>query len=67
VIQDGATGLVLETDDPATMAQAVAQLLADDETRQAMSRECRSRTNRFSASAAAAVYAERFSEALAAR
>jgi glycosyltransferase involved in cell wall biosynthesis len=67
VIEDGATGLVLETDDPATMAQAVAQLLADDETRQAMSRECRSRINRFSASAAAAVYAERFSEALAAR
>jgi glycosyltransferase involved in cell wall biosynthesis len=66
VIEDGATGLVLETDDPAIMAQAVARLLADDETRETMSRECRSRMDRFSVSAAAAVYARRFGEALAA-
>jgi glycosyltransferase involved in cell wall biosynthesis len=67
VIEDGATGLVLETDDPAAMADAVQRLLADDETRAAMSRECRSRTDRYSASAAAAVYARRFGEALAGR
>jgi glycosyltransferase involved in cell wall biosynthesis len=67
VIEDGATGLVLDTDDPAAMAQAVARLLADDEARAAMSRESRSRTDRFSASAAAAVYAERLTAALAGR
>jgi glycosyltransferase involved in cell wall biosynthesis len=67
VIEDGATGLVLDTDDPTAMAQAVARLLADDDAREAMSRESRSRTDRFSASAAAAVYAERLTAALARR
>jgi glycosyltransferase involved in cell wall biosynthesis len=67
VIEDGATGLVLDTDDPAAMAHAVARLLADDDAREALSRESRSRTDRFSASAAAAVYAERLTAALARR
>ena len=67
VIEDGATGLVLDTDDPAAIAEAVARLLADDEAREALSRESRSRTDRFSASAAAAVYAERLTAALAKR
>jgi pentatricopeptide repeat protein len=67
VIEDGATGLVLDTDDPAAMAQAAARLLADDEAREALSRESRSRTDRFSAAAAAAVYAERLTAALARR
>jgi glycosyltransferase involved in cell wall biosynthesis len=67
VIEDGATGLVLDTDDPAAMAQAVARLLADDDAREALSRESRSRADRFSASAAAAAYAERLTAALARR
>jgi hypothetical protein len=48
-------------------APAVARLLADDEAREALSRESRSRTDRFSAPAAAAVYAERLTAALAKR
>jgi glycosyltransferase involved in cell wall biosynthesis len=67
VVEDGATGLVLDTDDPAAMAQAAAQLLADEEAREALSRESRLRTDRFSAAAAAAVYAERLTAALATR
>jgi glycosyltransferase involved in cell wall biosynthesis len=67
VVEHGVTGLVLDGNDPAPMAEAVARLLADDETRVAMSRESRSRTDRFSAPAAAAVYAERFVAALATR
>jgi glycosyltransferase involved in cell wall biosynthesis len=67
VVEHGVTGLVLGDDQPATMAEAVAGLLADAETRAAMGREARSRTDRFSASAAAATYAERFREALAGR
>jgi glycosyltransferase involved in cell wall biosynthesis len=67
VVEHGVTGLVLEDDDPATMAAAVARLLADDNTRAAMSRASRLRTDRFSAAAAAAIYAERLSAALAER
>jgi glycosyltransferase involved in cell wall biosynthesis len=67
VVEHGVTGLVLEDDDPATMAEAVAGLLADDETRQSMSRAGRQRTAKFSASAPAAVYAERLTASLAAR
>jgi glycosyltransferase involved in cell wall biosynthesis len=67
VVEDGATGLVLDTDDPAAMAQAAAQLLADEEAREALSRESRSRTDRFSAAAAAAVYAEWLNAAPATR
>lgn len=67
VVEHGVTGLVLEDDDPATMAEAVARLLADDDTRAAMSRASRLRTDRFSASAAAAVYAQRLTAALAKR
>jgi glycosyltransferase involved in cell wall biosynthesis len=67
VVDHGVTGLVLDDDDPASMARGVAQLLADDDTREAMSRAARLRTNRFSASAAATVYAERFTAALAGR
>jgi len=67
VVDDGRTGLVVDGDDPAVMAPAVARLLADDEARAVMSRECRSRIDRFSASAAAVAYAERFSDALARR
>jgi glycosyltransferase involved in cell wall biosynthesis len=67
VVENGVTGLVVDGNDPAPMAEAVARLLADDETRAIMSRECRSRADRFSASASAAVYAELFGEALATR
>jgi glycosyltransferase involved in cell wall biosynthesis len=67
VIEHGVTGLVLEGDDLGPMAEAAARLLADDETRAAMSRESRSRTDRFSSSAVAAVYAQRFHEALTQR
>jgi glycosyltransferase involved in cell wall biosynthesis len=67
VVEHGVTGLVLDAFEPGEMADAVAQLLAHDDTRAAMSQEARSRTDRFSASTAAAVYAERLSAALAAR
>jgi glycosyltransferase involved in cell wall biosynthesis len=67
VVEHGVTGLVLDVDDPAVMAETVAGLLADGETRGRMSRESRARTDRFSASAAAAVYAERIADALASR
>jgi glycosyltransferase involved in cell wall biosynthesis len=67
VVEDGVTGLVLDGDDPALMADAVAQLLGDRNAREAMSRECRARIDRFSAAAAAAVYAERLTAALAGR
>jgi glycosyltransferase involved in cell wall biosynthesis len=67
VVEHGMTGLVLDQDDPAVMAKAVAVLLADGEARGRMSRESRARTDRFTASAAAAVYVERIAEALAHR
>jgi glycogen synthase len=67
VVEHGVTGLVLGDDDPATMAVAVARLLADADTRAAMSRASRLRTDRFSAPTAAAVYAERLTAALARR
>jgi glycosyltransferase involved in cell wall biosynthesis len=67
VVEHCVTGLIVHGDEPAVMAEAVARLLADDEARRTMSRESRARTDRFSASAAAAVYAERFRESLARR
>jgi glycosyltransferase involved in cell wall biosynthesis len=67
VVDHGVTGVVLQGFEPPEMAEAVARLLADDETRAAMSRESRSRTHGFSASSAAAVYAERLTDALARR
>jgi glycosyltransferase involved in cell wall biosynthesis len=67
VVEHGVTGLVLDGFDPAEMAGAVARLLADDETLAAMSAASRLRTDRFSASTAAAVYAERLTDALAGR
>jgi glycosyltransferase involved in cell wall biosynthesis len=67
VVEHGVTGLVLDGFEPAEMADAVVRLLEDDEARAAMSRESRSRTDRFSARTAAAVYAERLSGAVAAR
>jgi glycosyltransferase involved in cell wall biosynthesis len=67
VVEHGITGLVLDGFEPAEMADTVARLLADDEARAAMSRKARSRTDRFSARAAAAVYAERLTAALAKR
>jgi glycosyltransferase involved in cell wall biosynthesis len=67
VVEDGITGLVLDSDDPASMARAVAGLLADGETRAAMSHASRCRADGFSAAAAAADYAERITAALAGR
>jgi len=67
VVEHEVTGLIVDGDEPAVMADAVARLLANDEARRAMSRESRTRTDRFSASAAATVYAERFRESLARR
>jgi glycosyltransferase involved in cell wall biosynthesis len=67
VVEDGVTGVVLDTFEPPEMAAAVARLLADAPTRAAMSRESRARTDRFSASTAAHVYAERLTDALARR
>ena len=67
VVEHGVTGLVLDGGDPALMAGAVARLLTDGETRATMSRASRLRIDRFSASAAAAVYADRLTAALAER
>jgi len=67
VVEHGVTGVVLDGFEPAAMADAVAGLLADGETRRAMSRESRARTDRFSAQGAAAVYAERLSAAVGER
>jgi glycosyltransferase involved in cell wall biosynthesis len=67
VVEHGVTGLVLQGDDPANMAAAVARLLADGETRTAMSQASCARTDRFSAAAAAAIYAERLTAALVER
>jgi glycosyltransferase involved in cell wall biosynthesis len=67
VVEHGATGLVLDGFEPPEMADAVARLLTDDESRAAMSREARARTDRFSASTAASVYTDRLSAALAGR
>jgi glycosyltransferase involved in cell wall biosynthesis len=67
VVEDGITGIVLDSDDAASMARAVAGLLADRETREAMSRASRRRADRFSAATAAVDYAERITAALAGR
>jgi glycosyltransferase involved in cell wall biosynthesis len=67
VVEHGVTGIVLDSFEPAAMADAVAPLLADAERRAAMGHAARSRTDRFSASAAAAAYCERLSGALAKR
>ncbi|MFP5256359.1 MAG: glycosyltransferase [Acidimicrobiia bacterium] len=67
VVADGVTGVVLERHDPSEMAQAVAALLADPARLAAMGEEARARTTSFTASATAAVYAERLSAALAER
>jgi glycosyltransferase involved in cell wall biosynthesis len=67
VVEDGVTGLVLEDDDPASMAAAVGGLLDDAEARVAMGRNARSRSSRFTASATAAIYAERLTAAFAGR
>ena len=67
VVEHGATGLVLDGFEPSEMADAVSRLLADNETRAAMSREARARTDRFSVSTAASVYADRLIAALGGR
>ena len=67
VIDDGVTGLVLDGDDPAEMADAVAGLLADEPRRAAMSEAGRKRADGLSAVATATVYAERLTSALTAR
>jgi glycosyltransferase involved in cell wall biosynthesis len=67
VIEDGVTGVVLDSFEPAAMADAVVRLLNDAELRGAMSRASRMRADRFSASTAAAAYAERLTSALAGR
>ena len=58
VVEDGVTGLVLERSDPELMAEAVAELLGDTTTREAMSAAGRLQTSRFSAAAAAEVFAD---------
>ena len=67
VVDDGVTGVVLVHHDTALMAQAVRDLLSDDGTRQAMSREGRHQTSRFSASATAEVFANRLAALLGER
>ncbi len=67
VVQDGVTGVVLSAHDPALMADAVVRLLDDDSTREAMSREGRLQTVRFSSSLTADVYAERLESFLSQR
>ncbi|MGH9228294.1 MAG: glycosyltransferase [Acidimicrobiales bacterium] len=67
VVEDGVTGVVLDSFEPDDMAQAVVRLLDDGDALEAMSRSSRLRTDRFSASAAAATYADRFTAALATR
>jgi glycosyltransferase involved in cell wall biosynthesis len=67
VIEHGHTGLVLDGFEPVEMAAAVARLLADGDTLATMSRASRLRTGRFTAAAAASVYADRLSAVLAER
>jgi glycosyltransferase involved in cell wall biosynthesis len=67
VVEQGVTGVVLDSFEPAAMADAVASLLADAELRTTMRRAARARTDRFSAASAAAVYADRLTGALARR
>jgi glycosyltransferase involved in cell wall biosynthesis len=67
VIEDGVTGIVLDSFEPADMAEAVADLLADEDCRTAMSEAGRKRADGLSAAGTAAVYAERLAAALAER
>jgi glycosyltransferase involved in cell wall biosynthesis len=67
VVEDRVTGVLLDSFEPAAMADAVAWLLNDAELRAAMSRASRMRADRFSASTAAVAYAERLTSALARR
>ncbi|HEX6420779.1 MAG TPA: glycosyltransferase [Acidimicrobiales bacterium] len=67
VIEDGVNGIVLDSFEPAAMAEAVAGLLADEDRRAAMSEAGRKRADGLSAASTAAVYAERLTAALAER
>ena len=67
VVVDGVTGVLIEGDDPAEMAEAIMSLLADGELLTTMSDEGRRRSRHFGASAAASIYEARLSAALAAR
>jgi glycosyltransferase involved in cell wall biosynthesis len=67
VVEDGVTGLVLDSHEPAVMADAVATLLADEDLRTSMSERARKHADAFSAASAAEVYAERITSALAFR
>jgi glycosyltransferase involved in cell wall biosynthesis len=57
VVEDGVTGAVLARSDPATMADAVVDLLRDDGRRRAMGAAAARRSARFAADAVAARYA----------
>lgn len=65
VVEEGVTGLVVASHDPALMAEAVLTLLDDDEKRAAMSRAGRLETVRFSASATAEIHEARLAVLLA--
>jgi glycosyltransferase involved in cell wall biosynthesis len=67
VVEDGVTGVIVASAEPALMAEAVATLLNDPETRDRMGREGRLQTARFSASATAEVYADRLAALFAER
>jgi glycosyltransferase involved in cell wall biosynthesis len=67
VIDDGVTGIVLDGYEPAAMADAVTELLADADRRAAMSDSGRKRVDGLSAAGIAATYAERLTIALEAR
>ena len=56
VVEDGVTGVVMPTADPAAMAATVVGLLEDDAARARMSEEARRRTARFSAATTARAY-----------
>lgn len=59
VVDDGVTGVVLRSHDPAAMADTVEALLSDEPRRQAMSEEARSRSGEFATSHIAQIYADR--------
>ena len=67
VVEDGVTGFLIDGHDPTEMAKVVASLLADRELLTAMSAQGRLRTQRYTAAAAATIYAERLSAALTSR
>ena len=60
VVEDHATGFLVDADDVTAMAERVVELLRDADLRERMGSESRRRSDDFSAQGAARVYAARF-------